>query len=1221
MPKKQGATQETDTDGGYTSKQIQVLKGLEAVRLRPGMYIGSTSARGLHHLVYEVVDNSIDEAMAGYCSRIVVILQHDGSVSVTDDGRGIPVDLHPTEKVPGVELALTRLHAGGKFDKESYKVSGGLHGVGVSVVNALSEWLEVEVRRDGFAYRQRFERGIKASELERGAACRESGTRVVFKPDPEIFTELEFQCATLGRRLRELAYLNGGVEIVFRDERAGQEKEERFHFEGGIVQFVEYLRGRKTALHDEVVYVSGAQEGTEIELALQYTDGYNEDTFTFVNNINTHEGGTHLTGFKAALTRTINAYADRANLLKKGDASLSGEDVREGLTAVLSVKVLEPQFEGQTKTKLGNSEVRGIVESLVNEKLMTWLEENPSSARAIIEKALQASRAREAARKARDLTRKRSALETGILPGKLADCSSRDAAINELYLVEGDSAGGSAKQGRDRAFQAILPLRGKILNVERARLDKILSNEEIRAMITAIGCGIGEEFDLEASRYHKIVVMSVDGDEHVLVRYSGEVRFTTIGAFIDEALANHGHGEAPFTKVVNAPFGEVLCFGLDDRQVRFRPIRAVIRHKLEEPLLAVETAYGRSVRVTASHSVFVFADGKVQLKRGDELSVGDRVVAPRRIRLPEGGTGRIDLLRKLWAIPAAARRVWVRGPAVEAWGQARVRAEYATAPEFNAPRVEISAEIGTELTAARKASGLKNHEVCAAVGIRQPVTFYAWERGTSRPTLPNFERYLAAIGADVKDLLSRVKVGPSRLDRTWERQYRASPANRVRPHVRLSDLSSEDLEWFAGREDLELTPEHYAGHGIRRSVEVGSELMTLLGYYLADGSCSDRGGVRLTIGENGRQWVPELRRACERVFGLSPRMYLPTDGRRAGELRLTNRVVSLVWQDVFGFRNANAGSKRIPDLVMRVSGTLRAAFLRGYLLGDGTVSGGRISFATSSRAIASGLNYLLSTFGVVASTSMRRADGVERTIRGEPCVTRRRAWRITVSAREDLVRLRQVWETHPRAGQLEARLSSSRPTVNRRFEEISGDLMALPIRKISQVQPSNGYVYDFSVEGDENFVAGMGGICCHNTDADVDGAHIRTLLLTFFFRQMRQLIEAGYVFIAQPPLFRVSKGKKEYYCYSEEERDEMVARLNGDKKGSVSIQRYKGLGEMNPDQLWETTMNPEKRTLLRVTIDEATAASQLFEQLMGGDVEPRRQFIEENARYVRNLDV
>jgi DNA gyrase subunit B len=507
-----------DTPKGYDASQIQVLKGLEAVRKRPGMYIGSTGQRGLHHLVYEVVDNSVDEALAGFCTRIDVTLHADNSVTVKDNGRGIPVDLHPTEKLPGVEVAMTMLHAGGKFDKNTYKVSGGLHGVGVSVVNALSEWLVVEIRRGGKIYRQSYARGDRQTELQVLGNTKETGTTVTFKPDPEIFTdERDYNFDTISNRLRELAFLNRGLRITVSDEREPKHEEE-YHYEGGLIQFVEFLRGTRKPLHTKPIYIEAAREEAEIELCIQYDDGYNENTFTFVNNINTIEGGTHLTGFKAALTRTLNDYARKNNSLKKELDALSGEDLREGLTCVLSVKVKEPQFEGQTKTKLGNSEVRGAVEAEVNAKLSAFLEENPPVARAIIDKAIQAARARIAARKARELVRRKNALEGSVLPGKLADCSISDPALCELYLVEGDSAGGSAKQGRDRQYQAILPLRGKILNVERARLDKILSNEEIRTIISAIGTGIGEEdFDTKNARYHKIILMTdadVDG-QHI----------------------------------------------------------------------------------------------------------------------------------------------------------------------------------------------------------------------------------------------------------------------------------------------------------------------------------------------------------------------------------------------------------------------------------------------------------------------------------------------------------------------------------------------------------------------------------------------------------------------------------------------------------------------------------------------------------------------------------
>ncbi|HKY52026.1 MAG TPA: DNA topoisomerase (ATP-hydrolyzing) subunit B [Candidatus Limnocylindria bacterium] len=499
----------------YSAEKIQVLQGLQAVRKRPGMYIGSTGPRGLHHLVYEVVDNAVDEALAGYCDEISVTIETDNTVRVEDNGRGFPVDIHPTEKKPGVEVAMTTLHAGGKFDHGSYKVSGGLHGVGVSVVNALSEWLEVEVMRDGRRYHQRYERGDKATELQEVGTAEATGTIVRFRPDPEIFDELDFDYETLASRLRELAFLNKGVQIEFQDMRGETPRLDVYRFDGGLVEFVKHLNKTRKPLHPKPMYVEVTKDDVEVQCAIQYNDSYTETLFTYVNNINTHEGGTHLSGFKAALTRTINAYANDRGLFKKAEFTLSGDDVREGLTAVLSVKVMEPQFEGQTKTKLGNSEVRGIVESVMNEALSSWMQENPGAAKTVVEKAMQAARAREAARKARDLTRKKSALEGGILPGKLADCSIDDPMLSELYLVEGDSAGGSAKQGRDRNFQAILPLRGKILNTIRARVDKVLSNEEIRTIITAIGTGFGEdEFKLELSRYGKIIIMcdaDVDG--------------------------------------------------------------------------------------------------------------------------------------------------------------------------------------------------------------------------------------------------------------------------------------------------------------------------------------------------------------------------------------------------------------------------------------------------------------------------------------------------------------------------------------------------------------------------------------------------------------------------------------------------------------------------------------------------------------------------------------
>ncbi|OGW78144.1 MAG: DNA gyrase subunit B [Omnitrophica bacterium RIFCSPHIGHO2_02_FULL_46_20] len=498
----------------YDATTIQVLEGVDAVRKRPAMYIGDTTSRGLHHMIYEVVDNSIDECMAGYAASIDVIVHADNSVTVVDDGRGIPVDIHKTQKKPALEVVMTTLHAGGKFDHKAYRVSGGLHGVGVSVVNALSEWLEVEVRRDGKIYHQEYERGKTASKVKIIGTAKNTGTRVTFKSDKEIFPSgINYSFDILSNRLRELAFLNKDLKIVLRDERAKGRVVE-FKFSGGVVSFVEFLNKNKNVLHKKVIYFSKEKDGVQAEVAMQYNDSYAESIFTFANNINTTEGGTHLTGFKSALTRTINQYCRSKNLFKNEEGSIAGDDAREGLSAVVSVKVPNPQFEGQTKTKLGNSEVEGIVESIVNEALGSFLEENPPVANKIIEKAVLAARAREAARKARELTRRKGALEGASLPGKLADCQETDASLCELYCVEGDSAGGSAKQGRDRRFQAILPLKGKILNVEKARLDKALANEEIRTIITAIGCGIGEEFDMAKIRYHKIIIMcdaDIDG--------------------------------------------------------------------------------------------------------------------------------------------------------------------------------------------------------------------------------------------------------------------------------------------------------------------------------------------------------------------------------------------------------------------------------------------------------------------------------------------------------------------------------------------------------------------------------------------------------------------------------------------------------------------------------------------------------------------------------------
>ncbi len=1199
--------------GGYTAANIQVLEGLEAVRRRPGMYVGTTDVRGLHHLVYEVVDNSVDEALAGHCDTIVVTIHADHRVTVVDNGRGIPVDTVKATGKSALETVLTVLHAGGKFGGGGYKVSGGLHGVGVSVVNALSEHLRAEVRRDGGRFVQEFSRGLPISKVRRIGTSEpsERGTTVNFLPDATIFDSLNFDFTTLAQRFREMCYLTKGLRITFVDER--EDREYTFYFEGGIVSFVRHLNHNRQVVHARPIYAERRINGVSVDVALQYFDGQAESAFFFANNINTIDGGTHQTGFRTALTRTINDYARKASILKDADPNLTGEDVREGLTAIVSVKLSEPQFEGQTKTRLGNAEVAPIVATVTSEALTQYLEENPADARRIVEQCLRSARAREAARKAKELVIRKSALDGMTLPGKLADCSEKNPDLCEVYLVEGDSAGGSAKQARDRRFQAVLPLRGKILNVERARMDKMLGNEEIRAMITALGVGIGEHLDVSKLRYNRVIIMSVDGDEPTLVKDSaGRVRSVRVGDFIDQVWAT---GADPSSY-------QVLCFDPRSGQTRFKPIRSVIRHDHDGPLYEIETAYGRRVRVTGEHSVFVAdEDGRPVLKRGDAVRPGDLLVAPARLPLPAGTAKQIDLLSSFVECGETLDTdIVARGPGVESWYKARVRERYADRPDMVDRRVTITPEAGALLRVRRRELDIGPGEVCAAVGIRQPGTFYAWEKGTSRPTLSHFVGYVDALGLDRDALLARVEVGDSRLDHVWNTQYRAAPRNRVRDYASLRDLTPEDLFLFDG--EVALTPRHYADRAIPRYVPINESLMLLLGFFVAEGALSTRNGVRLAIGARNAPLVPELMAAICETFGVEPKLYSYPDGR-ASELRILNSVVTAAFRLLFDCDGVDSGTKRIPDLVFNVDAPLQLAFLRGYFLGDGTIGRRQVSFTTTSETLASQVAYLLLGHGITASMTRRDPTGLPSgTIRGRPITTRRTAYSLTVGSRNGVAALKPVWRDHARAADLRRWLATTeRRGGPRTAVPMVGDLVGLPVRSVREVMASRRMVYDFSVEGDETFICGFGGLCCHNTDADVDGSHIRTLLLTFFFRNMAPLITEGHLFIAQPPLYRVQQGREARYAYSDKERDEVVAEFNKKRKAEINIQRYKGLGEMNPEQLWDTTMNPATRTILRADLQDAVVADEVFDMLMGDQVPPRKKFIQTHAKSVRNLDV
>ncbi len=1364
----------------YGADQIQVLEGLEAVRKRPGMYIGSTGPRGLHHLVYEVVDNSIDEALAGYCTHIEIDITADGSIRVTDDGRGIPTGIHPKTGKSALETVMTVLHAGGKFGGGGYKVSGGLHGVGVSVVNALSEWVEVTVWRDKKTHLQRYEKGQPQGELKVEANKenpQQTGTSVNFFPDATIFTDtIEFEYGVLAGRLKELAYLNAGVRITFTDYRLEEPRQEVYFYEGGIKEYVAYMTREKQALHEDILYVSGEKNGVTVEVALQWCiDAFSDNLLGFANNIRTIDGGTHLEGLKTVLTRTMNNYARKRNKLKDADKNLGGENIREGLTGVISVKVPEPEFEGQTKTKLGNTEVRGIVDSLVGEVLNDYLEFNLNVGDSIIEKAIQAFKAAEAARRARELVRRKSVLESTTLPGKLADCSSRDPAETEIFLVEGDSAGGcfvsttkvaltdgrslsfeelvveqeqgkqnfcytirqdgqigvekiinaritkkdtevikvtldngeeilctpdhrfmlrdgsykaaasltpddslksfansqvgwamptlqeyqqkslgnaptivkpkvgyamptlqeyhivniepvekkydvydievpethnfllasgvfvhnSAKQGRDRQFQAILPLRGKILNIEKTDDAKIYKNNEIQSMITALGLGIkGEEFDPSQLRYHRIVIMSVAGDEPTLVldEYTGKTEFVNIGDFIDECVEGKRTTERY----------QVISFDPVTHATRFRPLKAVIRHSHEEPMYKITTRYNRSVKVTSSHSVFVYEDGEVKLKKGNEIREGDLLVASRRLPRPQESLTRVDLLKTFYEA-GLTDSLYLQGEAVREVAAKRVLAKVDKPEQWDNPRVELETEEWQKLISQRQSAGISQKQVASLCDVKQPITISHWERGINRPTLPDFMNYLEAIGGYDNIVYQTF---PSKIDRLLEQNDHSKNAlwREVSAYKPVSFFTPSELNQLG--EEIKIVPKAHHDKAFNRYMPINSELMYFLGWYVAEGTLSQH-QVSLNLGEKDEEFIPKLISAIETLFGETPRRY--NDKRYPGIKLYFHSVAAARLIRAWGLHEF-AHEKKLPDIVFSLSEDLQLKFLEGYFLGDGCVRKNNIVFVTTSSTLKDGILYLLGQLGIIASNSKSSAVNAPDS----PVQTRNLGYYIQFSGKQQLEKCRSIWQYHHLASKLESHLVKPKQG-NLLYTVISDDLIGLPVISNEEIDLVGDFVYDFSVDGDENFICGTGGVACKNTDADVDGAHIRTLLLTFFYRYQRDIVDQGYVYIACPPLYKLERGRNHYYCYSDRDLQQKIAEFPAN--ANYHIQRFKGLGEMMPQQLWDTTMNPETRMMKRVEIEDAAEADRIFTVLMGDRVAPRREFIETNAPKLNLMDL
>ncbi len=1232
----------------YSAESIQVLEGLEAVRKRPAMYIGSVDERGLHHCLWEVIDNSIDETLAGYCSKIEVILHEDGSVSVRDNGRGIPVEKHPRWNGKStLSVIMETLHAGGKFDSKAYKVSGGLHGVGLSVVNALSEKLIVQVKRNGVIYEQIYSRGKRISEpelIERDGSSWDSpsGTFIRIYPDPEIFTTTYYKASLIKVRLKELAFLNKGLIIEFIDQRPleklspedisfledDEEYEEvngyrrwRFQYSGGILEYVDLLMGNRERVHPKPFYFHHEDENFSLEVSFGYCSDIDTDTvLSFANNIRTVNGGTHLTGFRTALTRAVNRYAEQKKLVKDktllkerkdGESFFKGEDTRVGLFAVISVKLREPQFEGQTKTRLGNSEVRGYVDQISYEKIQEIFEHHPEDAKAIIEHIEEAAKIRLKLIKTKEAIKK--AAKTG--SGKLVDCSSKNPEERELFIVEGDSAGGSAIEARYSKFQAILPLRGKVINVEKANLPKILSNKEIIELINAIGAGYKENFDIDQIKYHKIILLSVDYSEPtVIMDPQGTIRVVKIGEFIDQQI----NEQNPFISQY-----QVLCFDTTTLKTTFKPIAQVIRHKITEPLYEIETCDGRSIKVTASHSLFIFEHGKITLKCIKSLKRGDYVLAPSYIPLtPEKKLTTIDLINDLF-----------------------VMGKRSTIPEDIYLFLKDSTST-LNLSPVNLGNVLKNSD---NHNIESRIDLYTNYLGIESGFNSSIRNVLDAnASSSFENTILNLEIEShdfSALSILHSSKYSFLNRRQLPFHVRLNELAYEEIEQIPT--DIVLFSTKCPHDPVKRLIKITDDLIYFLGLLAASEmtKISSDGTLEVFMFSKTSQDAVTLKRLIMRAFHIKSVNVALVD-KNTLVIKILNPVISLWLQRLFNLTDATLKITSLPNLVFNLPDRLKIVFLNAYFSVKGVVDDTYYKFQCNSKDVANGLLYLM--LGLNLSPNKLEAcshnnfenDETNNSTIIEEKVTQKQ---ISEKTQHKCIYNVILTETSKNKALLSLLSRNLITTIgeeisfikfdavrmdenNHRFLNskrdgeiifISDNLVALKVKRITQVQPTTSFVYDFSVANHENFVAGFGGLCAHNTDADVDGAHIRTLLLTFFYRYMPGLIDAGHLYVALPPLFKITKGKKTYYADSEEEKEELVKKLGG----KVQVTRFKGLGEMDARQLRETAMDPQTRRIYQITREDVVTAENIFRTLMGEDVTARREFIQKHAKDVLDIDI
>jgi len=1135
--------------------------------------------------------------MGGNGTKMTVIFLPGNLVKVVDDGRGIPVEKHPQTKKSALETVMTTLHAGAKFGGKAYQVAGGLHGVGVSVVCALSKYLKAEVCRDGFRYCQEYSKGKPKAKIKKIGKCQERGTTIIFEPDPEIFKEIKFELKRILNHLRQQAYLTKGIRINIEDRRTPEAKSYSFYFEGGLKSYIKYLIHGSNSRQENTFYASGENNGILVEAAFQYTEDRECQEESFANNIYTTGGGTHLTGLRTVLTRTLNDYARKNNFLKDSDENLTGEDVREGFNGVVSVKIREPQFEGQTKAKLGNPEVKSAVETVISEHLIDFLERSPQDARAIIESCMLSQKARKAAKAARQTVLRKGVMEGLSLPGKLADCSSRKPEESELYIVEGESAGGSSRQARNRRYQAILPLRGKILNVERAMLDRILSSNEIKSLIIALGTSIADDFNLEKLRYHRIIIMtdadSVTGDTPIFLYNKEKQEFfsTKVGEFIENCDDTLKY--------------QVLTYNSQNKKRELKEIYQTIKHPLRTPLYEIKTYCGYSIKVTSCHSVYVYENNQVITKKGSEIHSGDYLVFPKSF--PRNNKKiYLDLVQTIFDSKKKNISIKLNKKDIE------------SIP--NMAWCELELESWRKFQREREVVGISRRIMGETIGTYDKV-IQQWEQKIDN-VMPRFHQF--------QNYLNQLKINPGTL--------------RYDVYIPLNKWQEKKIP-----QNAKFYLENHARE-IKTKFRLDKDISFLIGFFLGDGCASPEKGnpnrfsISLGKGEMN-EYIKNLSRIIKEKFNAKP--IIEVNKNNNISLHFHSFEFSLILRKL-GLLGKKCNEKFIPDVFFNVKKEIQEALLEGLLQSDGFItvwpkqktSKAIYGWRISSEKLALDILTIFRQFGIFPAYSINKTKDHLRSD-GRMIRSNFDSYDISISTVDYLKSTHNIWRDHRDAQKIENYLKkvNYKKVIGKYIQPISPDFVGLKVKKIKQIKnPKDRFIYDFSVWKDQNFIAGPGGILLKNTD----GAHIRTLLLTFFYRYFKPIIEHGYLYIAQPPLYRIQAGKRVEYAYSDADKNEIIDDIKKEKQknkkskkgeslpdteeeektvSGINIQRYKGLGEMNPAQLWETTMNPENRILLKVVLEDAVQADRIFDTLMGGEVMPRKKFIQTYAKKVKNLDI